>query len=108
MQNLKVSGVLTSNGTIVIPAGHSIRQIDILETNNATITGGLKIGTTNGGVEVLVALPVTNLSLQSVLDASLLRRAFSLSADTTLYVQAVTLWNGASISMYVHLNRLIP
>lgn len=108
MQNLLVTGTFTSNGTLVIPAGHSIRQVDLVETNNAAVTGGIKIGTTNGGIDVVVALPVAGLSIQSILDATLIKRLFSMASTTTLYVQTVTLWNGASITVYVHLNRLIP
>lgn len=108
MQNLLVKGTFTSNGTLVIPAGHSIRQIDVVETANATVTGGIKVGTTAGGTDVVVAQAVSALSLQAVLDASLLKRVFSLTVDTTLYVQTVTLWNGASVNVYVHLNRLLP
>lgn len=108
MQNLIIKGTFISNGTLVIPAGHSIRQLDIIETANAAVTGGIKVGTTDGGIDVVVALPVAGLSLQSVLDATLLKRVFSLTSNTTLHVQTVTLWNGASVNVYAHLNRLIP
>jgi hypothetical protein len=97
---------LTSNGTAVIPKGYAIEQIVINETGGNAITGGLKIGTTSGATDVVVALAVGASSLQVILDATLLKRVFSFSADQTLFLQAVAAWNSASIDVYIKMNRL--
>lgn len=89
----------TSNATMVIPAGFMILDLVIKSTNANAVTGGLKIGTTNGGTDVVLAVNVAGNSYQVVTDAAMLKRVFSDSVDTTLYVQAVTLWNSASLDI---------
>lgn len=97
---------VTANTTVSIPAGCFIESLVIQNTTGNAVTGGIKIGTTNGGVEVVVALPVGGSSLQTVLDATLLKRLFSMSGDTTLFLQAVTLWNSANLNFYFCCRKL--
>lgn len=97
----------SANFSFIVPAGHAIRDIYIKETAGFAITGGLRIGTTNGGNDVLSGFAVGANSIPIVKDAVLLKRAFSLVADQTLFVQAVTSWNGAHITGRVFLDRLI-
>lgn len=96
---------ITANTTAVIPAGYSILQVIIRETAGGSITGGLKIGTTSGGVDVCAALTVTASSIQAIPNSQLLKSVFSASADTTLYLQAVTLWVAANISIHLALRK---
>lgn len=91
---------VTGNTTVSIPAGNIIQDLVIENTTGNAVTGGIKIGTTNGGTDVVLALAVGSNSLQTVLDAALLKRVFSMSGSTTLYVQTVTLWNSASLNLY--------
>ena len=98
---------ITSNTTVVIPAGHYILDIIVQNTTVNAVTGGLKIGTTLGGVDVVVALTTGANSIQTIQDASLLKSVFSATVDTTLYIQAVTLWNSASINFYFVLRKFI-
>lgn len=97
---------VTSNTTVSIPAGNIIQDLVIQNTTGNAVTGGIKIGTTNGGVDVIVSLAVGANSLQSVLDATLLKRVFSMSGATTLYVQTVTLWNSSSLNFYFSCRKL--
>lgn len=97
----------TANGTVSIPAGYRIDSIDIQETAGNAITGGIRIGTTNGGVEVAVAIAVAGSALVSVTDAAILKRFFSASVATTLYIQTVTLWNSASVNIQFVLSRIL-
>lgn len=97
---------VTGNTTAVIPAGFVILQIVIENTTANAVTGGIKIGTTNGGTEVVVALAVSANSLQAVPDATLLKSVFSMSTDTTLYIQTVTLWNSASLNIRFILQKI--
>ena len=96
---------IVSDTTVVIPAEMSILQIVIQNTTGNAIVGGLKVGTTDGGVDVVVALSVSANSIQVITDAVLLKAAFSTSQDTTLYIKAVTLWNSASINLYFVLRK---
>ena len=98
---------ITANTTVVIPAGYSILQVIVREKSGAAITGGLKIGTTSGGVDVCIALAVTASSIQAIPDSQLLKSVFSVSADTTLYIQAVTLWNSTNIDVNFVLRKFI-
>lgn len=91
---------VVSNTTVVIPANYTILQIIIENTTGNAILGGVKIGTTNGGTEVATTIGVSASSLLAVSDSSLLKCVFSTSGDTTLYIQAVTLWNSASINVH--------
>ncbi len=89
---------LNSNGTIVIPAGFFIESICLENTTANAITGGLKIGTTSGGSDVLNAYTVGANAL-TIIDDEILKKIFSRSTDSTLYIQAVTAWNSASVDI---------
>lgn len=100
IQTVSLSGQ-TSNGTLSIPAGYQIISVVIRNTTGNAITGGLRIGTTGGAVDVVVALAVAGSALQAVADATLLKRVFSASVAQILFLEAVTLWNGASLNTTV-------
>lgn len=92
---------VSAAGVFTIPAKGVIKDIIIYNNNGNAITGGLKIGTTNGGTEVVVALAVGANALVPVLDAALVKRIFSLTAPTTLYYDAVVAWNNATLDLRV-------
>ncbi|MEK6879158.1 MAG: hypothetical protein AABY22_06090 [Nanoarchaeota archaeon] len=98
---------VTSNTTIVIPKGHVIIDIIIENTTANIVTGGIKIGTTSGGIDVIVALPVGANSLSTVLSADILKRVFSKSSDQTLYVETVTLWNSSNLNIDFLVSKII-
>jgi len=103
----QVTATITANGTIAIPAGYMIESI-VLKSNNANaITGGLNIGTTDGGAEVLAAQAVAGNSIFKVAPADLLKSVFSTTVDQVLYIQAETEWNSASLTYYVNLIALV-
>lgn len=97
--SLRVLATLTANGTVSIPAGYAITNILFRETAGNAVTGGIKIGTSSGGTEVVVAQAVGANGLGSIKDAAILLNYFSFSANTTLYVQAVSAWNSASVNL---------
>lgn len=98
---------VTANTTFVVPAGFVISYIVVYNTTANAVTGGIRIGTTNGGAEVLAALAVGASALYRIFDAAILLKVFSMSADTTLYLQAVVAWNSASLNVYVGLKPLL-
>lgn len=105
MANLSVSGsiqiknVATTNYTVSIPAGHAIRGIYMANSTANAVTGGIKIGTTNGGTEVVAAQAVGANAVLGMTDADILLKYFSPSGATTLFIQTVTDWNSASVTI---------
>lgn len=91
---------ITSNTTVVIPANMTILQIVVENTTGNAIVGGLKIGTTDGGIEVAAALTVSASAIIAISSSALSKCVFSTSSATTLYIQAVTLWNSAAINIH--------
>lgn len=102
----RVVSVLASNGTFIVPAGFAIQSITFSNSTANAVTGGIRIGTTDGGAQVVAAQSVVGNALLQVADAAMLLKIFSLSSNTTLYVQAVSSWNSASVTMYVTLQKV--
>lgn len=98
---------MVANGTYSVPAGYQIESIVIKNTTANAITGGLRIGTTDGGAEVVTAQAVGANAFLTIQNAAVLLKVFSTSAAQTLYLQAVTGWNSASIDVYVKLSKLV-
>lgn len=94
----RIKQTFTSNGTITVPSNMAIAAICIENTTANAVTGGIKIGTTNGGTEVLGATAIGG-NFIDVVETTLAKRWYSSSADTTLYIQAVTAWNSASLTI---------
>lgn len=91
----------TANFTFTIPKGSFIKNILIHNTTANAITGGLRIGTTSGGQEVVSDTAIDANYINSLV---LNKTAFSETSDTTIYVQAVTSWNSASIRFIIDLD----
>lgn len=104
--NNVISFTAAANSTFVVPAGYVIDTIAFANTTANAVTGGVKIGTTSGGTEVVAAQAVGANALGVVASASVLLRLFSRTVATTLYVQPVTAWAGASVDFRVVLRKL--
>ncbi len=89
-----------ADGTYAVPGGFQIEGIIIENTTANAVTGGIRIGTTAGGTQVVVAQPVGANALLKIMDADILLKVFSVSAPTSLFVEAVTNWNTASVNFY--------
>jgi hypothetical protein len=63
------------------------------------VTGGIRIGTTAGGADVVAAQAVAGNAIDTVAEANILKRVFSRTAAQTLHIQAVTAWNSASVEL---------
>ena len=101
------SNVFSSNGTLFIPLGTNIESITILNTTGNAVTGGIRIGTTAGGADVVASLAIPANGLISVSDATILKKAFSNTANQTLFVEAIGAWNSASITVNIKLQQNI-
>jgi len=86
---------ITSASTLTLPAGYMLRSIAARANNANAVTGGLKVGTTLGGVDVLAALALAGSALST---GTALIGAVS-AADRTIYVDAVVAWNSANVDL---------
>lgn len=90
----------TANFQMSVPIGTQLISVQMSETTlTQSITGGIRIGTAAGGTDVVVAQAVAAGAKLVITDATLLKRVFSVSADTPLFIEAVTNWNGASLNV---------
>lgn len=106
LQSVKVAGVTAANSAIILPANAFIQSIIVVGNNANAITGGLKFGTTGGGVDIVAAMPVAGSTIQQITDALLLKRLFSQSATQQIFFDAVTLWNSANVDVRILYNQL--
>lgn len=101
-----ITGALPASGTAdivgpVIPAGAYIQQIIWFNTTANAVTGGVSVGTTANGTDVVAAQAVGANALTFTTDALLLKRVFSTTAATTLHFAPVTSSNSANLSITV-------
>lgn len=92
--------------TFVVPKNYGILAIFYQEKNAAAVTGGIKIGTTDGGTDVVSAQAVGASDIGKIADSALAKSFFSRSANTTLYLQDVSSWNSAKIDVDIMLAKL--
>lgn len=96
----------TANDTVVVPAGFAIQSMTIRNTTANAVTGGVRVGTTDGGVDVVVALATGANAIIGIPDATILLKYFSATVDTTLYIQAVAAWNSANLDINIVLVKV--
>ncbi len=88
--------------SITIPGGTYIDRIIVQETSGGAITGGLKIGTTSGGTEVMSGFVCAASCLTWAPDASISTRIFAATTPVTLFMGAGTNFNsGPQITVTV-------
>jgi hypothetical protein len=86
-----------------LPAGAYIDSIIVQETSGGAVTGGLDIGTATGGTQIVSALTCGASCLVSVADTAILKRVFSSTAPTAVWVQAHTNFtSGPAINVTIH------
>jgi hypothetical protein len=103
-QLLFTTGVATGTTDFVIgnvPAGYMITEIVFSNSVAAAVTGGISIGTTANGTDVVAAQAVGSLGLTFTTDALTLKRVFSTTVATPLHAAAVTAWNSANVTITV-------
>lgn len=107
-ENSIILSAVTGDTTATIPPGYALRDIAIYNTTANAVTGGIKIGTTSGAVDVVAAQAVGANAYLLVPAADILLRLFSATASQTLFIQDVTAWNSASLNIVITLDRVIP
>lgn len=101
-RQIAVTGITAQDFTsIVLPPSAVILQVVVQNTTANAVTGGVKIGTTAGGTDVVTALTCGASCLTFVADSALSKRVFSATATQALSIDAVTGWNSASLNVTV-------
>lgn len=101
---LFTTGVATGTTDFVIgnvPANAYITEIIYSNSVAAAVTGGISIGTTANGTDVVAAQAVGSTALTFTPNASILKQPFSLTAATPLHAAAVTAWNSTNVTITV-------
>ena len=93
---------LTANGALAtLPANAVIAGIYIANTTANAVLGGVNIGTSAGASDIAGALIVGANGLLAVPQSTLLKAFLSASGAASLFISAVTAWNGASLNVRV-------
>jgi len=90
---------VTANATLAIPRNCLVKAIYFHNRTANAVTGGIKVGTTNGGVDILAAGAVAASAAYEY--PSLLATGLISATDLTLYIQAVSAWNSARVDVVV-------
>lgn len=102
---LYTTGVIASGTTDLVignvPANYYIAEIVYSNAIAAAVTGGISIGTTANGTDVVAAQAVGSSALTFTANASILKQPFSTTVSTPLHAAAVTSWNGANVTITV-------
>ena len=89
-----------ANGAVAtVPQNAILRAIYIQNTTANAVTGGINIGTTSGGSDVVLAFAVGANGLLVVDGATLLKKYMSSTQDQLLFISAVTAWNSAVLNI---------
>ena len=98
---------MTGDTSFTLPKGYQVKSI-IFKSDGA-IGGGLDVGTTDGGGELVAAEAISGAVtvLATLIDAVTIGGTFA-TADDTLYVTDAdgTGWDGASVELRVQMQRL--
>lgn len=92
-----------ANIAYTIPAGAAIRRVQFLNRTTTAVSGGMRVGTTDGGAEVVAA---TAVGASALVEATVVTPAISTSAQT-LYIQAVTAWGASEVDVAIEYDELL-
>lgn len=100
--------VTANDPTASIPAGYCIDDIFIRNTTANAVTGGLKIGTSAGGTQIATTIAVGANAFIRVLPGTLTTSGpFSPTAAQSIFIEAVTSFNSASLTIIIFMKRAI-
>jgi hypothetical protein len=83
----------------VLPAGAVLTGIEITNNSASAVTGGVDIGTTKTGADVVSAAAVAAGATINITGATLLKTVFSPTSSNPLFVHAHTSWNSANLNV---------
>lgn len=101
LKKLFATGIATANSSMVLPANAYIQRVIVNNNTANAITGGIKIGSTAGGVDIMAAMTVGANALVTDIGTGLLKSIFSLSTTQQIFIDAVASWNSASVDVTI-------
>lgn len=101
---------VTGNGSFTLPMGHKIKSIIVKETAGNALTGGLDVGLSTNGVEVVSGMAVAGSAtvLCTLVEAGTIGATFT-TADDTIYFSDGDddgNWTSAELELRVQMERL--
>jgi len=84
-----------------LPVGTYIQHIIFSNSTANAVTGGIAVGTTSGGADVVAAQACGANCLVFVADSALLKRVFSTTAQQAIFITPVTAGNNANVTATV-------
>jgi len=109
-QEIYIDLTVTGDTSFTLPKGYQIKSIIVKETAGNALTGGLDVGTTNGGVEVVSAMAVgANSTVNCTLVAVGTIGGTHTTADDIIYLtdgDDDANWNSASLEVRIQMQRL--
>lgn len=97
IQRVFLPGLTGANTSVILPARAIISQIFAVNNTANAVTGGLKFGTTNGGVDIVAALTVAA-SVASPPATILLTR---FPGQQQIFIDAAVAWNSANVDVTI-------
>lgn len=92
----------TMDGLLIeLPANAVIRAIYIQNTTANAITGGINLGSTSGGDDLIAALAIGPNALVPIPIGALNIAWFSATEPQSIYISAVSSWNGTALNIRV-------
>jgi len=107
-KQIRALGLTAAFAGLAVPRGHAIAEIYFRNRTANAVTGGLKIGTTAGGVDIVADQAIGANGIGHVADAAVLKRFFSTTDRQVLFIDAVSAWNSATVDLYIVLDKLQP
>lgn len=101
---LYTTGVWTGTTSLLagtLPAGTYVQHIIFSNSTANAVTGGIAVGTTSGGTDVVAAQACAANCLVYVTDANILKRIFSTANPQPIYVSPVTAGNNANVTVTI-------
>ena len=89
-----------SAGSVVIPAKALLLNIAYNNNTANAVTGGLKIGTTSGGTDVVAAQSIGANANGTMVQSGTLLKMFFGNSSQTLFYDAVSSFNSATVDLY--------
>lgn len=88
----------------ILKAGYELDGLIIKNETANAVTGGIDIGTTASGNDIVSAEAV---GANAEVDATIIKKYWSGVNDTDLYISAVTAWNSANLTLYFTFKKRI-
>ena len=98
---------LAAAGTVTIPKGACVKFIHLRNKTANAVTGGIKIGTTAAGTDVVAAAALAANAIVSVVPIAAGAGFVNTAAARVLYVEAVTAFNAATVDVAVEYTELV-